>query len=272
MKHTVFLFGCAGLAAAAGLCNPAHAASDLIADAVLRPVDDATLAQTSGRYAGGQAISGFVLTLLSRWTLPDGARLSAGGTLAVGPGPAGNAQVQVGTAAAVIGATAQPGAVGISGSSGNDSARGARNVANNVDGVSQVTQVAGDRNVGTNTAVIDFVPAGAGATPTGGPNYDGRASSSASNAAGTLKAGIAFTSTGATVSLQTPQGVAMQTLAAAGLSNPTGNVAQWLQIAGNGQQVQNLLQLHLNTQPLAPQQLRQAAALQALQSMLPLHR
>ncbi len=129
-----------------------------------------------------------------------------------------------------------------------------------VNGVSQVTQVAGDRNAGFNTATIDF-----NNNPqllAGGTNAQ---SAAASNPAGNVKAGISFGNGGVTVALQTPAGIASQTIAPSN-AQQAGAIAQLLQIAGNNQQVANQLQLSLQTTPMSSSMLRQAGVLQALQN------
>src|SRR5215472_9789251 len=47
------------------------------------PVDDDVLAHQSGKYAGSDMISGFVLNVLSQWQLPNGASAIAQGALTV---------------------------------------------------------------------------------------------------------------------------------------------------------------------------------------------
>jgi hypothetical protein len=138
------------------------------------------------------------------------------------------------------------------------SATGGQNVS--VNGISQVTQVAGDNNVGVNSAVIDFN--GAQAQPLAGANAPS-ASSSATNAAGTLKASVAFGNGGVSLALQTPAGVATQTVMPGNAQQP-GSIAQLVQIAGNAQAVSNQLQLSLRTQPMSGALLREIGALQAM--------
>ena len=70
-----------------------------------------------------------------------------------------------------------------------------------------------------------------------------------------------FLKRGISVALQTPAGLATQTIAPG-----SGQIAQLLQIAGNNQQVANALQLHLQTQQMSAAMLRQLGVLQALQN------
>jgi hypothetical protein len=67
------------------------------------------------------------------------------------------------------------------------------------------------------------------------------------------------------VSLQTPAGLASQTIAP-GNAQQAGAIAQLLQVAGNNQQVANQLQLSLQTTSMSSAMLRQAGVLKALQN------
>ena len=130
-------------------------------------------------------------------------------------------------------------------------------------GISQVTQVAGDSNIGVNAATIDFNNNAAQlANVPGGTNS---ATSNASNASGTIRAGIAFGTGGVTVALQTPAGIATQTIVPS-TAQQVSSIAQMLQIMGNNQQVGNQLQLHLQTQQMTPAMMQQMGVLQALQN------
>lgn len=216
-------------------------------------VDDDVLASQTGKYAGGTMISGFVLNVISQWQLPNGVTALAQGTLAATQNAAGLLTSTVSTLASVNGGgpgngSADPGA--------NPNARvgGGQSIA--VNGVSQVTQVAGEHNSGANSALIDFN--NNAVTPPGAANAP---SAAASNSTGSIKAGISFGSNGISVALQTPAGLATQTIAPG-----NGQIAQLLQIAGNNQQVANALQLHLQTQQMSAAMIRQLGVLQALQN------
>ncbi|PTB18370.1 peptidase C39 [Trinickia symbiotica] len=226
-----------------------------------QPVDDATLASQTGKYAGSAMIDGMVLNVLSQWRLPNGASASAQGSLVVDD--ANRAlDARVSTAARVSDSAHGNGngnGAGIgAGASPGSSARGGQNVA--ISGVSQLTQVAGDNNVGINSAVIDFN--GAQAQPLAGNNAP---SASAANAAGTIKSGIAFGSGGVTLALRTPAGAATQTIAP-GTAHESGTIAQFVRIVGNAQAVSNQLQLSLRTQPMPAALVRQLGMLEALRN------
>jgi hypothetical protein len=213
-------------------------------------VDDDVLASQTGKYVGATMISGFVLNVLSQWQLPNGAAAVAQGTLSAVRGAAGQVATSVSTLAQVTNGNG-----GNSGANPNAQATGGQNIS--VNGVSQITQVAGDRNNGANLAQIDFnnnaVSLSSGAnTP----------SALASNSTGSITAGISFGSNGVNIALQTPAGLATQTI-----TPGNGQIAQLLQIAGNNQQVANQLQLHLQTQQMSSAMIRQISVLQALQSM-----
>jgi hypothetical protein len=122
--------------------------------------------------------------------------------------------------------------------------------------------VAGNGNSGNNQAVIDFnTPLNSLA----GGTYNNQTSAFASNTSGSVKAGVAFGNGGISIALQTPAGLATQTITP-GTSQQSGQIAQLLQIAGNNQQVANALQLHLQTQQMSASMLRQLGVLQALQN------
>jgi hypothetical protein len=246
------------IATACGLATSAFAA-DLSSSRDVAPaaiqwqsVGDDVLAQQTGKGAGGQMISGFVLNVLSQWQLPNGANALAQGSLSVARDAANALTANVNTLARVTDGRGNPGA------DPNAQTIGGQRIA--VNGVSQVTQVAGDRNAGFNTATIDF-----NNNPqllAGGTNAQ---SAAASNPAGNVKAGISFGNGGVTVALRTPAGIASQTIAPSN-AQQAGAIAQLLQIAGNNQQVANQLQLSLQTTPMSSSMLRQAGVLQALQN------
>lgn len=216
-------------------------------------VDDDVLANQTGKYAGATMISGFVLNVISQWQLPNGVTALAQGTLAAVQNTAGQVTSTVNTLASVTGGGPGNSAAN-SGANPNAQANGGQSIS--VNGVSQVTQVAGDRNVGANSALVDFN--NNAVTLTGTANAP---SAAASNSTGSIKAGISFGSNGISVALQTPAGLATQTI-----TPGNGQIAQLLQIAGNNQQVANALQLHLQTQQMSAAMIRQLGVLQALQN------
>jgi hypothetical protein len=217
-------------------------------------VGDDVLATQTGKFANGQMISGFVLNLLSQWNLPNGGSAVAQGTLSVVQNAANQMSASVSTMAQVHDGNRRGG----TGADPSAQTNGGQQLA--VNGVSQVTQVAGDRNIGMNSAQIDFSNS---AQPlAGGTNAT---SASAANAAGSVTANISFGNGGVTVALQTPAGLATQTIVP-GNGQQAASIAQMLQIAGNNQQVANQLQLHLQTGQMSPAMLRQAGVIQALQN------
>ncbi|MFT4069942.1 peptidase C39 [Paraburkholderia sp.] len=220
-------------------------------------VGDDVLAAQTGKYAGAPMISGFVLNVISQWRLPNGVNALAQGTLSAARNPAGQMTSSVSTSASVTGGShGHGGHPGDWGANPNAYANGGQSVS--VNGVSQITQVAGDRNSGTNSALIDFSNSAMTPTPTAPANTP---AAMASNSTGSVKAGISFGGNGVSVALQTPAGLATQTIAPS-----SGQIAQLLQIAGNNQQVANALQLHLQTQQMPAAMLRQLGVLQALQN------
>jgi hypothetical protein len=219
-----------------------------------QPVSDDVLAGQTGKFANGQMISGFVLNLLSQWNLPNGASAIAQGSLAVAQNAANQMSATVNSTARVVNGNGRN-----TGADASAQVNGGQQIA--VNGVSQVTQVAGNSNVGMNAAQIDFT---GNALPSAGGN--GATSANASNANGTIRAGITFGNGGVSVALQTPAGMATQTIAPG--AGQTGSIAQMLQIAGNNQQVANQLQLQLQTAQMSSASLRQAGVLQALQNAI----
>ncbi|HWX12207.1 MAG TPA: peptidase C39 [Trinickia sp.] len=225
-----------------------------------QPVSDDELAKQTGKYAGSSMISGMVLNLVSQWRLPNGASASAQAALVMKTNANHSLRAYVRTSAQVSDAVQGKGnAMGKGAGQGANpqaSATGGQNVS--VNGVSQVTQVAGDNNVGVNSAVIDFN--GAQAQPLAGANAP---SASATNAAGTVKASVAFGNGGVSLALQTPAGVATQTVMPGNAQQP-GAIAQLVQIAGNAQAASNQLQLSLLTKPMSGALLREIGAVQAM--------
>ncbi|CAB3808286.1 hypothetical protein LMG28690_07020 [Paraburkholderia caffeinilytica] len=249
-------FTTCGLASAAHAAEQTSTAFEDVGALKIQPVDDAILANQTGKGLAGDIISGVVVDLLSQWQLPNGATAVASGALSVVTNKLNQASVQFNSSAAVTDPTGNSG----SGANRNASASGGQNV--NVNGVSQITQVAGNGNLGTNQAVIDFNASPASLT---GGSYNNATSAAASNANGSVKASVSLANGGISVSLQTPSGIATQTVAPSS-AQQAGMIAQLLQIAGNNQQVANQLQLHLQTQQMSASMLRQIGVLQALQN------
>nr|WP_243849599.1 peptidase C39 [Paraburkholderia rhizosphaerae] len=228
-------------------------AHDSTAEAIRwQAVGDDVLAGQTGKFANGQMISGFVLNLLSQWHLPNGASAIAQGSLAVTQNAANQMSATVNSSAHVVDGHGRQ-----TGADPSAKVNGGQQIA--VNGVSQVTQVAGNSNVGMNAAQIDF--AANGLPPVTG---NGATSASASNANGSIRAAVSFGNGGVSVTLQTPAGLATQTIAPG--NGQAGSIAQLLQIAGNNQQVANQLQLQLQSAQMSSAAMRQAGVMQALQN------
>ena len=276
------------------LANGAYAAERLTAtpeflsassDAHWQAVGDDVLAHQTGKGAGGTMVSGLVLELLSQWQMPNGGSASASGALTISTNANNALSAQVSTSAqasdggghgygnayglrngnATHGdapATTNTAAAG-TGANPQASATGGQNVS--VNGVSQITQVAGNGNVGANSTVIDFNGSGISTSPSHAGQGGGNPSAVATSASGNVKAGVSFANGGVAVTLQTPAGIATQTIAPAGIQGG-GSIAQLLQIAGNGQAVVNQLKLSIQTLPMSGALMRQIGVLQALQN------
>ncbi|HEV3431655.1 MAG TPA: peptidase C39 [Paraburkholderia sp.] len=228
-------------------------------------VDDDVLAHQTGKYAGNDMISGMVLNVISQWQLPNGATATAQGALTVVQNTANQLSASVQTSAKVTDPVAGGTTTANSGATPNTSATGGQNVS--VNGVSQVTQVAGNNNVGSNAATIDYANSSGGSSNSAQiASLANTPSASASNANGTVRAGIAFGNNGISVTLQTPAGIATQNIMPSNTAQ-AGSIAQLLQVAGNNQQVANQLQLSLQTQQMSAQMIRQAGVLQALRNI-----
>ncbi|CAE6870516.1 hypothetical protein R69927_03337 [Paraburkholderia domus] len=262
MDRNLLTIGCALCFATCGLASVANAAErastvfEDVSALKLQPVDDAILANQTGKGIAGDIISGVVINLLSQWQLPNGVTAVASGAISVVTNTLNQASVQVNSSASVTG----PNGTWGSGANRNASASGGQNVS--VNGVSQITQVAGNGNLGTNQALIDFDASPGSLT---GGSYNNATSAAASNANGSVTASVSLANGGISIALQTPGGVAAQTIAPAS-AQQAGMIAQLLQIAGNNQQVANQLQLHLQTQQMSASMLRQIGVLQALQN------
>ncbi|MFM0505768.1 peptidase C39 [Paraburkholderia caffeinilytica] len=262
MDRNLLTIGCALCFTTCGLASVAHAAEQTstafedVGALKLQPVDDAVLANQTGKGIVGDIISGVVITLLSQWQLPNGGAAVASGALAINTSTPNQPNVQFNSSASVTGPNSNAG----SGANRNASASGGQNVS--VNGVSQIAQVAGNGNLGTNQALIDF---DASPGSLSGGSYNNATSAVASNANGSVKASVSLANGGISIALQTPGGIATQTIAPAS-AQQAGMIAQLLQIAGNNQQVANQLQLHLQTQQMSASMLRQIGVLQALQN------
>jgi hypothetical protein len=263
-------------------------------------VGDDVLSHQTGKGAGGTMVSGLTLEILSQWQMPNGGSASAHGTLAISTNASNALSAQVATSAQASdggwhgngnatgianGKGLGNGSVSVTGAAGatvtssiappagtganpQASASGGQGVS--VNGVSQITQVAGDGNVGANSTVIDFNGASA-STLAGNVASANSPTATATSASGNVKAGISFAGGGVSVSLQTPAGVATQTISPAGIQGG-GSIGQLLQIAGNGQAVVNQLKLSVQTLPMSGAQMRQLGVLQALQNSALLRR
>jgi hypothetical protein len=262
MERNLFTISCALCLSTCGMASVAHAAaqtSSVFEDAPaikLQPVSDDVLASQTGKGLGGNLISGVVVQLLSTWQLPNGATAAASGAISLATSALNKASAQISTFASVSGPSDAAG----SGANPASSATGGQNVT--VNGVSQITQIAGNGNLGSNQASIDFNPT-SGTQP--GGSYNNQTSAVASTANGALKAAISLANGGISISLQTPAGIASQTITP-GSAQQAGSIAQLLQIAGNNQQVVNQLRLSLQTQQLSASMLRQIGVQQALQN------
>lgn len=262
MDRNLLTIGCALCFTTCGLASVAQAAEQTptvfedVGALKLQPVDDTVLANQTGKGIVGDIISGVVINLLSQWQLPNGATAVASGALAIVTNALNQPSVQFNSSASVTGPNTPSG----SGANHNASASGGQNVT--VNGVSQIAQVAGNGNLGTNQALIDFDASTGSLT---GGTYNNATSAAASNANGSMTASVNFANGGISIALQTPAGVATQTIAP-GSAQQANQIAQLLQIAGNNQQVANQLQLHLQTQQMSASMLRQLGVLQALQN------
>ncbi|TAL99450.1 MAG: peptidase C39 [Paraburkholderia sp.] len=228
-------------------------------------VGDDVLASQTGKFAGSDMISGFVLSVLTQWHLPNGATAIAQGALTVAHDFTNQLTAQIETEARVTD-TRRGTNLHNSGADPAAVATGGQNVA--VNGVSQITQVAGNNNVGTNSAIVAY----SNSTPQPGipaagvPAASNQTAAFAANTNGSIQAGITFANNSINVTVQTPAGIATQNIVP-GNAQQASAVAQLLQIAGNSQQVANQLSLALQTQQMGGATIRQTGVLQALRNL-----
>lgn len=278
--------------AACGLIGSAHAAQRLAAPpefltaqagsavggARWQAVGDDVLSHQTGKAPGAEMVSGLVLDLMSQWQMPNGGSATAHGKLTVTANADNTLSAQVSTSAqasdgvghgnhygndrgnAAAATTATATSTATAGANPQASATGGQNVT--VNGVSQVTQVAGNGNTGVNSAVIDFTGSSPTTIAAGGA---AGTSASATSASGNVKAGVTFGNGGVALTLQTPAGIATQTISPATVRGG-GSIAQLVQVAGNAQAVVNQLQLSVQTQAMSGALLRQLGVLQAMRS------
>lgn len=235
----------------AAVAAQAAAAGPAVKHSTVRPqlVDDATLAQVSGKYLNQQMLIGLRIDLVSTLSAPQGTA-SATGSLLMQADGLGGMSVRVDSRSQ---AQAQPAAV----SPTSDSvARGAD--ALQVNGIGQVVQIAGDGNRMANLARISF-----GALDTGG-DFNGRTESLASD--GALVARIRFDE-GVQLGLSAP-GVQLQQR----VGVDSVPVLQSGQIASDHVTGSNQLQLQLMTRDLPVTQQHRLGIQQALSGLAPIGR
>ena len=289
--------------AACGLITGTHAAERLaappefltvqagsaIGGARWQAVDDDVLSHQTGKAPGAEMVSGLVLDLMSQWQMPNGGSATAHGKLTISTNADNTLSAQVSTSAQandgaghgshygntlgnapLATATTPNTASAGTGANPQASATGGQNVS--INGVSQVNQVAGNGNTSSNSAVIDFngsnpatLAASGGAASTNSP------SAQATSASGNVRASVTFGNGGVALMLQTPSGIASQTISPAAIQG-SGSIAQWVQVAGNAQAVVNQLQLSVQTHAMSGALLRQLGVLQAMQNSALLRR
>ncbi|MFC5428531.1 peptidase C39 [Paraburkholderia denitrificans] len=231
-------------------------------------VGDDVLASQTGKYAGSDMISGFVLSVLTQWRLPNGATAIAQGALTVARDFTNQLTAQIQTEAGVAD-TRRGTNMHNSGADPAAVATGGQNVA--VNGVSQITQVAGNSNIGTNSAIVEYSNSAVNsvsniAPQPGVPAAGNQPAAFATNANGSIQAAISFANNSVNVTVRTPAGIATQNIVP-GSTQQASAIAQLLQIAGNNQQVANQLSLALQTQQMGGAMIRQTGVLQALRNL-----
>jgi len=196
-------------------------------------IDDAELAHVAGKFTIAGEVVGMSLQMNSSWQAANGQRLEAGATVSITLPNSGHAHAGFDARAS---ASEAPSADVQSAASGQvESGSGLEGVR----GVSQVIQVAGDDNSAVNQAAMrlssDPLMSGAG-------NGLRSAAQSAANGAG---ARVDIGDNGVSLQLTLPGGSAAQQINAGG----SGGIHQGIQIAAQGQQVMNQLQVQLQMRP-----------------------
>lgn len=231
---------------------PAYASDVLPSSWQAAAVGDDVLATATGKYANQNMITGFQLVMTSQLQTSAGGSLYANGVLNVAQNANGNYTATTSASTGIV-----AGATGVV-SSGLQAVTGASNVL--VNGVAQITQVAGNGNSALNNAVIQFTPA----VQTGSA---GQGASSSQTILGAMSASVAITAAGVQLQLTTPNGIVSQSIAG-GAGSPMNQVMQVVQVAGNGQQALNSLQLNLQTGAITANALRQIGIQNALANMV----
>ena len=214
-------------------------------------VDDATLADMTGKYFGADMLVGVRIDLVSTLATAQGATATATGSLYVRR--TGNGfDVRVDShAEALPGGTEAPPATGI--------AVGGENIR--VDGIGQITQIAGDGNRMGNLAVVDL-----GSAPAAPSGFNGQTGAQAE--AGGLTARVSFAGGGLQLGLVAP-GATIRQEVTPGAST---RVLQTGQIAGDGFTGSNALHLQMMTTALPASSVQQLGIQQALSAVSGLRR
>lgn len=247
MKHFLPMLAmnlCVGIAPALAFEAPASWA----------PVDDDTLAHATGKYLDQNMISGFQLEMISHWQTPSGANLYAAGAVSVQRNGS-DLSVTANTSSSITPGQGDPSAKGLQVPRGGNLLR--------INGVGQITQVAGNSNAVTNQTLIDFQP------KTGGGG-GGASNPGSKTTLGTMSAAVSIGANGLNLALEAPFGTVQQNIASG--AGSLNRIMQVVQVAGDQQQVINSLQLHLQTNPVTADLLRQIGVQQAVSSTLGIRR
>lgn len=225
---------------AGGACGEAHV------------VDDSEMAEVAGKFTIAGQIVGMNLLMTSSWQAPNGQKLDGMAAVALRlPGDGSTGRLSTQASATGSDPTTQAPA-----SATSNTVTGGKGL-DNVNGVSQAVQVAGNSNAAKNSAAVQVTT---GALS----DYAGNGTTTAAyRGANGAQATVDMSNNSVMLQLQTPDGMARQSVNDAN----SGNIHQNIQIAANRQAVVNQLQLEVQVRPLTAMGLANQGLLQSVNAL-----
>lgn len=215
-------------------------------------VDDSELAEVAGKFTIAGQIVGMNLLMTSSWQAPNGQKLDGMAAVALrlpGDGSTGRLSTQA-SATGSDPSTQLPAASGILSVTGGKG-------LDNINGVSQAVQVAGNSNAASNSAAVQVTTAAL-------KDYAGNGTTTAAyRSANGAQATVDIANNSMMLQLQTPDGIARQSVNSAG----SGNIHQSIQIAANRQAAVNQLQLEIQVRPVTAMGLANQGLLQSINAL-----
>jgi len=215
-------------------------------------VNDSEMAEVAGKFTIAGEVVGMNLLMHSSWQAPNGQKLDGMAAVSLrlpGDGTSGRLSTQAS-------ATGSDPTMQVPASSSYGTVTGSKGL-NNVGGASQAVQVAGNSNAAKNSAAVQVTTAALN-------DYAGNGATTASyRDANGAQATVDISNNSVVLQLQTPDGVARQSVNSAN----SGNIHQNIQIAANRQAVVNQLQLEVQVRPLTATGLAGQGLLQSLNAL-----